>query len=275
MRRFRLKIAYDGTDFHGWQRQEPPGLEPLRTVQGELDRALVEVLQQSVACQGASRTDAGVHAEAQVAAFTAHCRIPIERLPAALNTRLPEDMRVMAAWRVPADFDPVSDALSKGYRYELARMQPFRARLPFDRRMVHPAMHDLDVARMRAAAALLTGTHDFAAFAQAQHGRESTVRTIHACEVTALADDRLAIDVSGNGFLYNMVRTIAGTLLEVGRGKISPEQVREALRTGERTLAGPTAPACGLYLWRVRYPEPVFAGPDRGPSGVPGLFQAG
>ncbi len=255
MERIALRLAYDGSDFHGWQRQEPPGQEPLRTVQGELDRALAEVLQQPTACQGASRTDAGVHAEAQVAAFTAHCRIPIERLPAALNTRLPEDMRVMAAWRVPADFDPVSDALSKGYRYELARMQPFRARLPFDRRMVHPAMHDLDPARMRAAAAHLTGTHDFAAFAHAQHGRESTVRTIHACEVTALPDDRLAIDVSGNGFLYNMVRIVAGTLVEVGRGRIQPHAIPGILASGERSNAGPTLPPGGLRLRWIHYPE--------------------
>ena len=255
MERFALRLAYDGSDFHGWQRQEPPGVEPLRTVQGELDRALVDVLQQTVTCQGASRTDAGVHAEAQVAAFTADCRVPVGRLPAALNARLPEDMRVMGAWPVPRDFDPVTDALSKGYRYEIARMQPFRARLPFDRRMVYPAMHDLDAGRMRAAAAHLVGEHDFAAFAHAQHGRESTVRTIHACEVTALTGDRLAIDVSGNGFLYNMVRIVAGTLVEVGRGRIEPDAVPAMLASRERVNAGPTLPPNGLRLRWIHYPE--------------------
>lgn len=255
MERFALRLAYDGTDFHGWQRQEPPGQEPLRTVQGELDRALAEVLHQPAPCQGASRTDAGVHAEAQVAAFTADCRVPIGRLPSALNARLPEDVRVMAAWRVPLAFDPVSDALSKGYRYEIARLLPFRARLPFDRRMVFEAMHDLDPSRMRQAAAHLTGTHDFAAFAHAQHGRESTVRTIHACEVTALPDDRLAIDVSGDGFLYNMVRIVAGTLVEVGRGRIDPQAVPGILASCERSNAGPTLPPQGLRLRWIQYPE--------------------
>ena len=255
MDRIALRLAYDGTDFHGWQRQEPPGIAPLRTVQGELDRALAEVMQQPVTCQGASRTDAGVHAEAQVAAFSADCRVPITRLPAALNARLPEDMRVMGAWRVPGDFDPVSDALSKGYRYEIARMQPLVARLPFDRRLVYPALHDLDASRMRQAAAHLIGTHDFAAFAHAQHGRETTVRTIHACEVTALDGDRLAIDVSGNGFLYNMVRIVAGTLVEVGRGRIDPQAVPAILASCDRAQAGPTLPPNGLRLRWIHYPD--------------------
>ena len=255
MERIALRLAYDGSEFHGWQRQEPPGLEPLRTVQGELDRALGECLQRPVTCQGASRTDAGVHAEGQVAAFTAECRVPLDRLPAALNARLAEDVRVMGAWRVPADFDPVSDARSKGYRYEIARMLPFRARMPFDRRFVHPAMHDLDASRMRVAAAHLVGEHDFAAFAHAQHGRESTVRTIHACEVGALSEDRLAIDVSGNGFLYNMVRIVAGTLVEVGRGRIAPESIPAILASRDRAGAGPTLPANGLRLRWIHYPD--------------------
>jgi tRNA pseudouridine38-40 synthase len=255
MARFALRLAYDGTDFHGWQRQEPPNAAPLRTVQGELDRALVEVLQQPVTCQGASRTDAGVHAEAQVAAFSAECRIPVGRIAAALNARLPEDMRVMTAWPVPDDFDPVGDACSKGYRYEIALMRPFRARLPFDRRTVYPAQHDLDLARMRAAATLLVGEHDFAAFAHAQHGRESTVRRVHACEVSTLSDDRVAIDVSGNGFLYNMVRIIAGTLVEVGRGRIEPHAIPSMLASKDRASAGPTLPPNGLRLRWIQYPE--------------------
>jgi tRNA pseudouridine38-40 synthase len=255
MVRFALRLAYDGTEFHGWQRQEPPDAAPLRTVQGVLDRALTEVLQVPVACQGASRTDAGVHAEAQVAAFTAECRVPIGRLAAALNARLPEDARVMAAWHVPADFDPVGDARSKGYRYEIVRMRPFRARLPFDRRMVYPAQHELDVGAMRRAGSMLVGEHDFAAFAHAQHGRESTVRRVHACEVTALHDDRIAIDVSGNGFLYNMVRIIAGTLVEVGRGRIEPDSIATILATRDRAQAGPTLPPQGLRLRWIQYPE--------------------
>jgi tRNA pseudouridine38-40 synthase len=248
-------LAYDGTDFHGWQRQEPPDTAPLRTVQGEVDRVLGEVLQQPVACQGASRTDAGVHAESQVAAFSAECRIPTGRVAAALNARLPDDVRVMAAWTVPDDFDPVGDALSKGYRYEIAQMRPFRARLPFDRRTVYPAQHDLDLPQMRAAAAQIVGEHDFAAFAHAQHGRESTVRRVHACEVTSLPEDRVAIDVSGNGFLYNMVRIIAGTLVEVGRGRIEPAAIAAILASKDRARAGPTLPPVGLRLRWIQYSE--------------------
>lgn len=255
MARFALRLAYDGTDFHGWQRQEPPHSDPLRTVQGELDRVLAEVMQQPVNCQGASRTDAGVHAEAQVAAFTAECRIPIGRMAAALNARLPDDVRVMAAWQVPSDFDPVGDALSKGYRYEIAQMRPFRARLPFDRRTVYPAQHDLNIARMRAASLQIVGEHDFAAFAHAQHGRESTVRRVHACEVAALPEDRVAIDVSGNGFLYNMVRIIAGTLVEVGRGRIDPSAIGSILASKDRAQAGPTLPPEGLRLRWIQYPD--------------------
>lgn len=255
MPRFALRMAYDGSDFHGWQRQEPPGQDPLRTVQGVLDRALTEVLQLPVTCQGASRTDAGVHAEAQVAAFTADCRVPLGRLAAALNARLPEDARVMAAWQVPESFDPVGDALSKGYRYEIVRMQPFRARLPFDRRMVYPAQHELDPGAMRDAARHLVGERDFAAFAHAQHGRESTVRRVHACEVTVLPEDRIVIDVSGNGFLYNMVRIIAGTLVEVGRGRIAPGEIPRILASLDRAQAGPTLPPQGLRLRWIQYPE--------------------
>ena len=254
MPRFALRLAYDGTDFHGWQRQEPPGLEPLRTVQGELDRALTDVLHAPVNCQGASRTDAGVHAEAQVAAFTAECRVPLERLHSALNARLPGDVRAMAAWQVPDDFDPIRDARSKGYRYEVARLQPFVARLPFDRRFLYEAMHPLDVERMRRAAAAIVGTHDFRAFAHAQHGRESTVRTVYACDVSTLPDDRVVIDVSGNGFLYNMVRIIAGTLLEVGRGRIDPEAIPDIIAAGDRSRAGNTLPPQGLRLRWIHYP---------------------
>ena len=267
MARLALRVAYDGTDFHGWQRQEPPDQPPLRTVQGCLDRALTDMLQRPATCQGASRTDAGVHAEAQVAAFTAECRVPVDRIAAALNARLDEDVRVMNAWSVPEDFDPVSDALAKGYRYEIAPTRPFSARLPFDRRMVFRTAHDLGVDRMRIAASALVGTHDFTAFAHAQHGRESPVRTVFACEVGSLPDDRIVIDVSGNGFLYNMVRIIAGTLVEVGRGRMEPRAVSGILASRDRAQAGPTLPAQGLRLRWIQYPEdraePLHAQEDR------------
>ena len=255
MPRFALRVAYDGTHFHGWQRQDPPGSEPLRTVQGVLDAALTDMVQNRVCCQGASRTDSRVHAEAQVAAFTAECRVPVDRIAAALNARLDDDVRIMSAWVVPDDFDPVGDALAKGYRYEIAPTPAFAARLPFDRHLVFRTVHDLQVDRMRAAAAALVGTHDFSAFAHAQHGRESPVRTVFACEVTSLARDRIGVDVSGNGFLYNMVRIIAGTLVEAGRGRIEPEAMPSILASRDRSLAGPTLPANGLRLRWIHYPE--------------------
>lgn len=255
MPRFALRVAYDGTAFHGWQRQEPPLGEPLRTVQGCLDKALSDMVQARVTCQGASRTDAGVHAEAQVAAFSAACRVPVGRIAAALNARLDEDVRVMSAWKVPEDFDPVGDALAKGYRYEIATARPFSARLPFDRSMVFRTLHELRLEPMRAAAAALVGTHDFSAFARAQHGRESPVRTVFACEVGTAAGDRVTIDVSGNGFLYNMVRIIAGTLVEVGRGRVEPGAVHAMLASKDRSRAGPTLPAQGLRLRWIHYPE--------------------
>jgi len=261
MRRIALRIAYEGTNFHGWQRQEPPGLPALRTVQGEVTRALVEVMRAPIHCQGASRTDSGVHAQAQVAAFTADCRVPLQRIPAALNARLPEDIRIMSAWHVPDDFDPVRNALAKCYRYEIACRHPFMARLPFDRKFVYALMYALDVDRMRAAAMALIGEHDFKGFAHSQHGRECTVRTIYSCEVNTMPDDRVVIDVSGSGFLYNMVRIIAGTLVEVGRGRIDPAQMPAIVASSDRSRAGPTFPANGLQLRWIYYPpdrsEPV------------------
>ncbi len=251
---FALRLAYDGTNFHGWQRQEPPESTPLRTVQGELDRALTEVMRASVNCQGASRTDAGVHAEGQVAAFTAECRVPLERMAAAINSRLPEDVRVMNAWPVPDDFDPVRHALSKGYRYEIACLRPLTARLPFDRKYVYATQHELALEPMRRAARDLIGEHDFVSFAHTQHGRESTIRTIHNCEVLTLSDERIAIDVSSNGFLYNMVRIIAGTLVEIGRGRIDAHSVPSILASLDRTRAGPTLPPNGLRLQWIHYP---------------------
>jgi tRNA pseudouridine38-40 synthase len=257
MPRFKLTVAYDGTDFHGWQRQEPPGAEPLRTVQGMLEQAVRITVGAPVAVTGASRTDSGVHAVGQVAAFSAETRIPVERLALAISSRLPEDMRVLDATIVPDRFDPISDAVSKSYRYTIAlpATADERRRHPplFDRRTVWWTVHRLDLGAMRAVAAVLVGEHDFAAFAHAAHRRESTVRRIHACDVLAPEPGRLFIEVAGNGFLYNMVRIIAGTLAEAGRGRITPERIRRALDEGDRSLTGSTLPPHGLCLRWVHY----------------------
>src|SRR5690606_5497555 len=205
-RRFMLIIAYDGTNFHGWQKQEPPDTEPLRTVQGVLEETVRQVLgQPNIELIGASRTDSGVHAIGQTAAFTATTSIPPEKLPLAISARLPADCQVRAARIVRDDFNPIRDCESKGYRYTIAHSISAANPPPlFDRHIVWYTWHALDAARMHEAAQHLIGEHDFASFAQINHGRESISRTIHGCSVRALPAQRLEIDVSGSGFLYNM-----------------------------------------------------------------------
>ena len=255
MPRYRLLVAYDGTEFHGWQRQEPPGAAPLRTVQGVLEQAVAEAVGAPVQVMGASRTDAGVHARGQVAAFTAETRIPVERLAMAITARLPEDVCVRSAARVHDGFDPISDCVSKCYRYSIAHgVEGPDAELLFERRTTWWTRHRLDVDAMRRAAGAIVGTHDFAAFAAANHGRESTVRTVFGCAVTEPRAGRVAVEVAGSGFLYNMVRIIAGTLVDAGRGKIGVADIGRALASGDRALAGPTLPPHGLRLEWARYP---------------------
>ncbi len=253
MRRYKLTVAYDGSRFHGWQRQHPPGEEPLRTVQGVLDTALCELLKQPISSVGASRTDRGVHAFGQVAMFDAKCPIPIERLAEAANSRLPEDVEVRAAEVVPDTFDAIQGATNKQYRYRVWNTP----RRPLGlRRHVYHYWFPVDVARMRDAASRLVGEQDFVGFASARHGRLSTVRTVFACDVeqsAASGEPEVHVVISGSGFLYNMVRIIAGTLLEIGHGRWEPSQIDEVLRTGDRRLAGFTAPPEGLYLEWVKY----------------------
>ncbi|MFP4144034.1 MAG: tRNA pseudouridine(38-40) synthase TruA [Phycisphaeraceae bacterium] len=248
-RRYRLTIAYDGTDFHGWQKQHPPDGEPLRTVQEVVEGVLKELLWQRIHLVGASRTDAGVHAMGQSAQFDAKCPIPLERLPMAINSRLPEDVEVRAAEVAPPKFDAINAVTSKQYRYRIWNSvhRPLTLR--------HVAWHcwyDLDVDLMNDAARRLVGMHDFAGLAYAKHGRKSTIRTIHACEVVR-AGDEVQIVVSGDGFLYNMVRILAGTLVEVGRGLFNPARIDLILSEADRRLAGPTLPPQGLCLEWVRY----------------------
>jgi tRNA pseudouridine38-40 synthase len=268
MPRFKILVAYDGTDFHGWQRQTPPDLPPgeqLRTVQGVLEEAVRAVVREPVSVLGASRTDAGVHARGQVAVFATSRQIPLERLPAAITSRLPEDVQVWRAETVSDAFDPIADARAKGYRYRLSHDCRRAGRPPlFDRRYTAWTAYRLDPARMHEAAAYLVGQHDFASFARQHHGRESTVRTIFRCRVRADSPRRCIIDVAGSGFLYNMVRIIAGTLLEVGRGRIDPACLPEIIAARDRRAAGSTMPPEGLCLRWIRY------GRDEGAKGVRG-----
>jgi len=247
--RYRLTLAYDGHRFHGWQRQTDPKGNVLRTVQGEVEAALARLCGQPIHVIGASRTDAGVHAKGQVAHFDAVCRVPIENLAHALTGRLPPDIDVVRAAMAPPDFHAIRDAKRKEYRYTIhnARTRPL-----WLRSRVHHFWEPLDAGRMNDAAARLVGEHDFEGFASAGHGRESTVRTIFACDATR-DGDTVTIRVEGNGFLYNMVRILGGTLVEVGRGHCPPEVIDRVLASRNRADAGPTLPPEGLCLEWIDY----------------------
>lgn len=256
-KRYKLTIAYDGTLFYGWQRQEPAGLEPLRTVQGTVQLALCHVMRQPIELVGASRTDSGVHARGQVAHFDATTRIPTERMPQAINSRLPVDVEVLSAEEVEPTFDAIKGARHKRYRYRMFNSlhRPLLKRLG-----VWHCWLKLDVERMNLAAKKFIGTHDIAGLSNAGHGRENTVRTIFDCFVESpavFANDgpEVHIVVEGNGFLYNTVRIIAGTLVEIGRGRCEPEVIDAIYATTNRRLAGPTLPPEGLSLEWISYEE--------------------
>ncbi len=253
--RFKLTVAYDGTGFHGWQKQVPPDApEPLRTVQGVLEQTVREVVREPITLLGASRTDAGVHARGQVATFATAATIPVERMARALNSRLPDEIQVVEATVVADSFNPIGDATGKGYRYAIAHGTADGARRPlFDRHFVATVESRLCPERMDIAARALVGEHDFTSFTRKNHGRDTTVRTVYDCRVHADGPDRLHIDVSGNGFLYNMVRIIAGTLVDVGRERRTPESIPAILAARDRAAAGPTLPPEGLCLMWVRY----------------------
>jgi tRNA pseudouridine38-40 synthase len=250
MRSFKLTLAYDGTDFAGWQRQPQE-----RTVQAELEGALERITQERPKCIASGRTDAGVHALGQVVSFTSATLLPPDVLAKALNAELPEDMLVFDVAAAAAGFDALRDAVRKRYRYVI---QDGRLRDLFDRKYVWHLYQRLDVDAMRQAAAPLVGTHDFASFETSGSPRLTTTRTVLDLVVERRSGeltDRIVIEVEADGFLYNMVRNIAGTLVEVGKGKQPAGWSAEVLALRDRTKAGMTAPAQGLFLVGVEYPE--------------------
>jgi tRNA pseudouridine38-40 synthase len=256
-RRIKLTVAYDGTHFFGWQKQHPPEEEPLRTAQGVLEQAVRTVVREEVSVHGASRTDSGVHAAGQVAAFDTNCEMEVDRFAPAISSRLPGDIRVLSAEVVPDEFNVIGDVASKeyGYRVAFARRESHERPL-FDRHHVAWVPWDLDIDAMNEAAASLVGRHDFSSFTRLNHGRESTVREITACEV-AMVDERVAeITVRGEGFLWNMVRIIAGTLVEVGAGRRPANSISDIIDAGERSAAGVTMPPEGLILRWIEYGPP-------------------
>ena len=260
MPRIRLLIAYEGTDFHGWQRQEPPDRDPLRTAQGVLTDAISDLMNQRVSVNGASRTDAGVHARGQVGSFSiAESRIPIERLPMAINTRLPHDIEVRSAREVEDAFDPVRDCISKSYSYRLrhgpdGRPTQLQGRPdPFDRKWTAHCRQQLDLERMRRAASHMVGTRDFRAFAHCPDQRETTVRSVHTCTVVETGAGLLRFEIAGSGFLYHMVRIMVGTLVDVGRGRLEAESIESVIASLDRAKAGQTMAPEGLCLDWIHY----------------------
>jgi tRNA pseudouridine38-40 synthase len=245
MRRIKLTLAYDGTDFHGWQVQ--PGLV---TIQGTLEQVFGEIEEQPVHVAGSGRTDAGVHALCQVAAVSLSNPIPLANLRRAANRLLPPSIRILEAEEAAPDFHPRHHAASKTYEYRVFRGEVCP---PAEWRYVHHYPYPLDLSRMIALAPLFEGSHDFAAFAAADDRvLESTVRTIFSSRLE-VDNGRLFYRVSGSGFLKHMVRNIVGTLLESGKGNLDSGALREFLSPGAGKRAAPTAPAKGLFLVRVDY----------------------
>lgn len=244
MKRVGLVVAYDGTNYCGWQVQ-PNGV----TVQGILNEKLSELLGEEIETIGASRTDAGVHALGNVAVFDTNTRIPGDKISYALNQRLPEDIRIQLSEEVEAEFHPRYYNSEKTYEYRILNR---RFPVPTERLYSYFYHYPLNVEKMREATSYLIGRHDFKSFCGAKAQVKSTIRTITAIEIWK-DGDMITIRISGEGFLYNMVRIIAGTLIEVGNGQYPPEQVKEILEACDREAAGPTAPAHGLTLMGIAF----------------------
>ena len=248
MRWLKLTVAYDGTAYAGWQVQPD---QP--TVQNALQAAWLEITGEVVRLTAAGRTDAGVHALGQVAAIATECGIANDELCRGLNAKLPRDVAVLAIHNAPEGFHATYDAVSKLYRYQIHNG---RIRSVFDRHYSWHYPQPLDAKWMHAAGQMLVGRHDFASFETAGSERSDTVRTISHLSVergTGLLLERITLDVEGDGFLYNMVRAIVGTLVRVGCGARQTEWVADVLASRDRARAGQTAPAEGLFLVRVDY----------------------
>lgn len=247
---YKLLIQYDGTDFHGWQVQEND-----RTIQGELERVIGMLEDAKVAVIGSGRTDAGVHAEGQIANVFIKREFTPQKLGAAINGNLWRDIRILKAEKAPEDFHARFSAKKKTYVYRIINAPVMS---PFWRRFAHHENRPLDIGRMNQAARLLLGEHDWTAFASAQSDGESRLRTVFDCVIESQWDARasanlLELRITANGFLRYMVRSLVGTLIEVGRGEKDSDTIQTAIVTGDRSLAGKTAPANGLTLLKVEY----------------------
>jgi tRNA pseudouridine38-40 synthase len=251
VKRFRLTIAYDGTAYCGWQRQ----VDPTPTVQREVEKAAGYIVSHPVTVLGSSRTDTGVHALGQIAAMNLETALETEKLRRAINSRLPEDILILKMEEVPAEFD-VRTAVRKRYRYLIWASKD---RPVFYRHYVYHFYRDLDLARMKAACAAFVGTYDFEAFKGQADDRDNTVRAIFHCDIhrsRGRDSDRtplLIFAVEGSGFLYHMVRTMVGTVLQVGTGHWEADRIPEIIASKDRQQAGPCLPAQGLHLQWIRF----------------------
>jgi len=253
-----MTVAYDGGAYSGWQVQPDAP-----TVQGRLEEALKQLLGSSIRVTGSGRTDAGVHALGQVAHFDDDAGTPLERLQGGINGLLPQDIRVRELREVPDDFHALYSARDKTYVYQLHLPGPGgdgrqrgAALTPMRRRTFHIVRSPLDLEAMRAAAASLVGRHDFLTFSKAMPEGRTTVKQLDALRLLHVPHG-LRIVATGDGFLYGMVRLLAGLLLDVGRGRIEPGRIPELLSARDRSRASPSLPAHGLLLWRVRYGDPA------------------
>ena len=246
MRNIALKLTYNGTAYHGWQVQKNAS-----SVCETLQKAISRVCGEPVRLTGCGRTDAGVHAERYVANFRTESRIPIDRMPYAINTHTPEDIAVREAVEVGEDFNAIGSCVKKEYTY---RIYNSRFKNPFyvNRAYFYPKRLDEDF--LNRAAHMFVGTHDFRAVRSVGTETRTTVRTVYWCDVTRNGD-LLELRVCADGFLYNMVRAITGTVLYAAEGKFAPEDIPAILESGDRTLAGPTVPPGGLYLTRIWYED--------------------
>ncbi|MCM8813893.1 MAG: tRNA pseudouridine(38-40) synthase TruA [Candidatus Omnitrophica bacterium] len=247
MRNILLFLEYEGTAYHGWQTQSPKAAGA--TIQGTVEAALSRLLRQPIRLNGSGRTDAGVHARRQAANFTARVAMPLPQLCRALNAVLPRDIRVIRARRMPSAFHAQFSCRRKRYRYFICNQRYAHV---FTRAAAHFVPWFLDVRLMQAEAQVLRGRHDFKSFQTADKKERASVRTIFQISVRRRSG-QVIIEIEADGFLYNMARAIAGTLIDIGRGKLPPGSMRRILAAKDRAKAGPNAPAKGLFLWDVVY----------------------
>lgn len=243
MRNLKLTIQYDGTKYCGWQKQPNSS-----GIQGTIEYAIYEITREKVNIIGSGRTDAGVHALGQVANFKTNSNIPAARIPDALNAKLPKDISIIDCQEVSDDFHSRYSATGKIYRY-LIYNKPYRS--PLYKDISYHVRYDLDIEKMRVEAQSLLGTHEFKGFMSSGSSVKDTVRTIHNISIEE-SGDLIVLEVEGNGFLYNMVRIIVGTLVDIGRGRID-KPLEEIIASQDRGEAGHTAPAHGLFLKKVHY----------------------